>query len=136
MLPVEINQWRAAIGCFRVFMHNLSPVNKNVRPFSLIFKFFKLILVMLHFHYNRCYCITLDINNTVSYTAFRDIFHLQFDGDIVHNTFRFLAFVCPRPSLCEDSTLHNLSSESRLVSWLLFVTSFFILSTPAFALHA
>ena len=42
MMPVETNQWRATIGCFRVSMHILSPVSKRFRPFSLSFQIFKL----------------------------------------------------------------------------------------------
>ena len=42
MMPVEINQWRATIGCIRGSMHFLSPVSKNFRPFSLSFQIFKL----------------------------------------------------------------------------------------------
>ena len=42
MMPVEINQWRATIGCFRVSKHFLSPMNKNFRLFSLSFQILKL----------------------------------------------------------------------------------------------
>ena len=48
-MQVEISQWRATIGCFRVSMHNLSPVSKSVRPFSLIFQIFKLYLFCCSF---------------------------------------------------------------------------------------
>ena len=42
MMPVEINQWRASIGCFRVSMKIIFPLSRNVRPFSILFLIFKL----------------------------------------------------------------------------------------------
>ena len=36
MMPVELNQWRATIGCFRVSIETSSPMSKNVRPFSIL----------------------------------------------------------------------------------------------------
>ena len=38
MMPVDINQWRATIGCFRVSIQNLSPLRKTVKPFSTLFQ--------------------------------------------------------------------------------------------------
>ena len=40
MMPVEINQWRATIGCFLV--QSLSPLNKMLRPFSIFLPILKL----------------------------------------------------------------------------------------------
>ena len=42
MMPVEINQWRASIGCFRVSVKIIFPLSRNVRPFSILFQIFKL----------------------------------------------------------------------------------------------
>ena len=42
MMPIEINQWRATIGCFRVSVQNLSPLSRNVRPLAILFQIFKL----------------------------------------------------------------------------------------------
>ena len=42
MMPVEINRWRATIGCFRVSMQNLSRLSRNVRPLSILFQILKL----------------------------------------------------------------------------------------------
>ena len=42
MMPVEINQWRATIGCFRVSIQKLSPLKKSVKPFSVFLQILKL----------------------------------------------------------------------------------------------
>ena len=42
MMLVEINRWRATIGCFRVSMQNLSRLSRNVRPLSILFQILKL----------------------------------------------------------------------------------------------
>ena len=42
MMPVDINQWRATIGCFHVVTHNRSPMSKNLKPLSLFLQIFKL----------------------------------------------------------------------------------------------
>ena len=42
MMPVDINQWRATIGCFRVVTHNRSPMSKNLKPLSRFLQIFKL----------------------------------------------------------------------------------------------
>ena len=39
---VEINQWRATIGCFRASLHSLRPLGKPINPFSILFQVFKL----------------------------------------------------------------------------------------------
>ena len=48
MMPVEINQWRATIGCFRVSIQKSSPLKKSVKPFSILFQILKLFWF--------CYC--------------------------------------------------------------------------------
>ena len=48
MMPVEINQWRATIGCFRVSIQNSSPLKKSVKPLSILFQILKLFWF--------CYC--------------------------------------------------------------------------------
>ena len=48
MMLVEINQWRAAIGCFRASVQKSSPLRKSVEPFSILFQILKL--------YWFCYC--------------------------------------------------------------------------------
>ena len=45
---VEINQWQAAIGCFRASVQKSSPLRKSVEPFSILFQILKL--------YWFCYC--------------------------------------------------------------------------------
>ena len=42
MMPVEINQWRATIGCFRLAMKNISPMIKTVGLLSILFQILKL----------------------------------------------------------------------------------------------
>ena len=42
MMPIEIKQWRATIGCFRVSVQNLSPLRRNVTPLAILFQIFKL----------------------------------------------------------------------------------------------
>ena len=42
MMPVEINYWRAAIGCFIVTLKRLSPLSKVFRPFSSLLQALKL----------------------------------------------------------------------------------------------
>ena len=42
MMEVEINQWRATIGCFRVSIQTSSPLSKNIRPFSVLVHVLKL----------------------------------------------------------------------------------------------
>ena len=42
MMPVEINQWRATIGCSRVPMQNTSLLSRNIRPLSVLFQILKL----------------------------------------------------------------------------------------------
>ncbi len=41
MLPVEVNQWKATIGCFCVFMQNSSPRDNNFRLASFVVQFFR-----------------------------------------------------------------------------------------------
>ena len=41
-MPVEINQWRATIGCFLLAMKNISPMIKTVGLFSILFHILKL----------------------------------------------------------------------------------------------
>ena len=41
-MPVEINQWRATIGCFCLSMQRLSPLGKAVKPLSILFQVLKL----------------------------------------------------------------------------------------------
>ena len=48
MMPVEVSQWRATIGCFCVSMQKLSPLTKSVKPFSILFQILKL--------YWFCFC--------------------------------------------------------------------------------
>ena len=48
MMLVEINQWRATIGCFHVSVQSLSPSGKTVRPFSVLLQVSKLFWF--------CYC--------------------------------------------------------------------------------
>ena len=38
MMPVEINQWRATIGCFRLVIKNTSPMMKTVGLLSIPFQ--------------------------------------------------------------------------------------------------
>ena len=42
IMPVEINQWRATIGCFCLSMQSLSPLGKAVKPLSILFQVLKL----------------------------------------------------------------------------------------------
>ena len=42
MMPVEVNQWRATIGCFRATMQILSPSSKLFRPISVLVQVFQL----------------------------------------------------------------------------------------------
>ena len=35
-MPVEVNQWRATIGCFRPSMQKSPPLSKTVRPISIL----------------------------------------------------------------------------------------------------
>ena len=48
MMLVEINQWRATIGCFHVSVQSLSPSSKTVRSFSVLLQVSKLFWF--------CYC--------------------------------------------------------------------------------
>ena len=41
MMPVEISQWRATIGCFRVSVQKSSPLMKSFEPFSVLFQILK-----------------------------------------------------------------------------------------------
>ena len=41
-MPVEINQWRATIGCFRLAVKNISPMIKTVGLLSILFHILKL----------------------------------------------------------------------------------------------
>ena len=41
-MPVEINQWRATIGCFRASIQKLLPISKNSTSFSFLFQLFRL----------------------------------------------------------------------------------------------
>ena len=50
MMPVEINQWRATIGCFPISIQNLPPLSKTVKAFSTVFQICKL--------YWFCCCFT------------------------------------------------------------------------------
>ena len=40
MMPVEVNQWRATIGCFRATIQISSPLRKNFRPISVLVRVF------------------------------------------------------------------------------------------------
>ena len=42
MMPVEVNQWRATIGCFRLSIQILCPLSKTVSPSSIFLQVFKL----------------------------------------------------------------------------------------------
>ena len=42
MMQVEINQWRATIGCFPVSIQISSPLSKSVRPFCVLVHILKL----------------------------------------------------------------------------------------------
>ena len=42
MMPVETNQWRATIGCFRVSIQNKYPLSSTVRPLSFLFQSLRL----------------------------------------------------------------------------------------------
>ena len=42
MMPVEINRWRATIGCFRISLQKSSLLRKTVQPFSTLFQVIKL----------------------------------------------------------------------------------------------
>ena len=42
MMPVEINQWRATIGCFHPSMQLSLPVSKTIRPVSMFTQVLKL----------------------------------------------------------------------------------------------
>ena len=48
MMLVELNQWRATIGCFRVSIKTLSPMSRIVQPFSVLSRVLEL--------YWFCYC--------------------------------------------------------------------------------
>ena len=95
MMPVEISQWRATIGCFRVSVQKSSALMKSVKPISVPFSNPQIILVFLLFHRNFNPCSALYNNNTVSCSTLRD------------NTVEFLAFVRPSASLCEAGSLHD-----------------------------
>ena len=41
-MQVEINQWRATIGCFRLAMKNISPMIKTTELLSILFQILKL----------------------------------------------------------------------------------------------
>ena len=41
-MPVEVNQWRAAIGTFRISTQKSFRLSKLVRPFSLLYQIIKL----------------------------------------------------------------------------------------------
>lgn len=41
-MPVEINRWRAKIGCFRASFQRLRPLGKTINPFSILFQVSKL----------------------------------------------------------------------------------------------
>ena len=42
MIPVEINRWRATIGCFRASSKSLRPQSKTINPLSILFQVSKL----------------------------------------------------------------------------------------------
>ena len=42
MMPVEFDQWRSTIGCFRASLQSLRPLSKTINPFSILFQVFKL----------------------------------------------------------------------------------------------
>ena len=42
IMPIEINQWRATIGCFCLSIQSLSPLGKAVKPLSILFQVLKL----------------------------------------------------------------------------------------------
>ena len=42
VMPVEINQWRAAIGTFRISTKRLFRLRKTATPFSLLYQILKL----------------------------------------------------------------------------------------------
>ena len=56
MMLVEINQWRATIGCFRISHPNLSISREIVTPLLILFHIFKLLFY--------CYCF-IAISNFV-----------------------------------------------------------------------
>ena len=41
-MPVEVNQWRATIGCFRLSIQKLYPLSKSISLFSIVSQIFKL----------------------------------------------------------------------------------------------
>ena len=47
-MPVELNQWRATIGCFNASIPRLCPLSKNVWPLSILLQVTKL--------YWSCFC--------------------------------------------------------------------------------
>ena len=61
MMPVEINRWRAAIGCFFVSLKRQSPMSKVFRPFSSLLLTFKL----FWFCYNFIAISTLALPTTL-----------------------------------------------------------------------
>ena len=95
MTPVEISQWRAKIGCFRVSVQKSSALMESVKPISVLFQNPQIILGFLLFHRNFNPCSALCNNNTVSCSTLRD------------NTVEFLAFVRPTASLCKVGSLHD-----------------------------
>ena len=71
MMPVEISQWRATIGCFRVSMQKSSPFRKSVKPFSILFRILKLFWF--------CYCfiaisiLALPFTLTIQFLALHSV---------------------------------------------------------------
>ena len=49
MMLVEIHQWRAIIGCFRISQPSLFTSRKTVRPFLILFQIFKLLYFCCRF---------------------------------------------------------------------------------------
>ena len=49
MTPVEISQWRAKIGCFRVSVQKSSALMESAKPISVLFKILKLFWVFYCF---------------------------------------------------------------------------------------
>ncbi len=77
-MPVDIIQWRATIGCFRVIMPKFSKISKNFSLFSLISQILKL--------YCICSCFV-----AITVLAFPITFIFQFLA--VHSTISQLCFV-------------------------------------------
>ena len=67
VMPVDINQWRATIGCFRVVTHNLSPMSISLKPLSLFLQIFK--LYWLCYNFIAIALIAIPLTLTVQFFA-------------------------------------------------------------------